>query len=92
VLNKLVHHLEELKEELAKQTATVEAGAGAVQVVINGVQEVLRVHLDSALWETGERDYVQGLLVEAFNLALQESRRMIKEHVGRITGGLPLPI
>ncbi|MGQ9531216.1 MAG: YbaB/EbfC family nucleoid-associated protein [Desulfotomaculales bacterium] len=92
MLNKLVHHLQELKEQLARETATVEAGDGAVRVVINGVQEVLQVELASSLWETGDRDYVQGLLVEAFNLALQESRRMIKEQVGKLTGGLPLPI
>ncbi|MBC7105126.1 MAG: YbaB/EbfC family nucleoid-associated protein [Firmicutes bacterium] len=92
MLGKLANHLQELKEQLARETATAEAGEGAVRVVINGVQEVLSVELSPSLWEGGDRERAQGLLVEAFNLALQESRRMIKEHVGKITGGLPLPI
>lgn len=92
MLNKLASHLQELKEQLARETVTAEAGAGAVRVVMNGVQEVLQVELAPSLCETANREYVQGLLVEAFNLALQESRRIIKEQVGKITGGLPLPI
>ena len=92
MLSKLASHLQELKEELARQTARAEAGDGAVQVIINGVQEVLQVELAPSLMETGNREYIQSLLIEAFNLALQESRRMIKEQVGKITGGLPLPI
>ena len=83
--------INELQEKTKTMTVTVEAGGGAVKLVMNGHQEVVEMFLDQSLLHPGNQAGLTGLTVEVYNEALRQSRQMVKEEVNKVTGGMHLP-
>jgi DNA-binding protein YbaB len=67
---------------------TAEAGKGAVKVTVTGDQRVTDVQIDAALLAAGDAKKLSGLIQEAFNKALEDSREMAKKRLGPLASGL----
>jgi nucleoid-associated protein EbfC len=81
--------VQKLKDEAAKVEVEGTAGGGAVKIVMNGKQEVVRVALqDSSL---GDREMLEDLIAAATNDALRRSKEALAEKLSALTGGLPIP-
>lgn len=72
-----------IKESLSKLTATGSAGAGMVEVSINGEYQVLSVNVAEIIIDKNEKDMLQVMIASAFNDASNKMKLMIEEFTKR---------
>jgi DNA-binding YbaB/EbfC family protein len=91
-LPRIKARMEELKQSLADQTVTAEAGGGAVRVTATGMLRVASIQLDDTLM-SDQQTMTEELIVEAVNNALQAARTMAETEAAAVAAelGLPLP-
>ena len=81
----------ELQEALGAAEIAGTSGAGMVRVVLNGKGEMRGVELDPSLFEGGEREVLEDLIVAAHNDAKSKVEAHVAERMREITGGIDLP-
>lgn len=80
-----------LSEDLKQRRATGSAGAGMVEVEVNGLGELLKCRLDESLVAKLDRELLEDLIVAATNQALAKARQLHAEAMRGLTGGMELP-
>lgn len=80
-----------LADELRKKRATGTAGAGMVEVDVNGAAEVLACRIEEKLFAEGDREMVEELVVAAANQALLKAKQLHAEAVKELAGGVSFP-
>ncbi len=83
--------LEAMQRELAEAEYEGRAGAGLVQVTMNGRNEVTAVRIDPAALVPSEAAVLEDLLVAAFADAKSRVEARQQEEMSKLTGGLNLP-
>lgn len=83
--------IESLGEELRAKRAIGTAGAGMVDVEINGAMEILRCTIDPALVAQGDRELIEDLVVGAANQAIAKARELHADAVQSLSGGFDVP-
>lgn len=87
---KMQEQMQKMQQEVINSEVTGEAGAGLVQVKMNGQHDVLDVEVDASL--LGEdKEMLEDLLAAACNDANRKIELMTKEKMGDIGGALNLP-
>ena len=81
---KLQKKMLELQEELAQKTVEGTAGGGMVTVTANGRQEVIGIKIDPEVVDPGDIELLEDLVLAAVNNALENSRGMVEEEMGRL--------
>ena len=81
----------EMQERLADLTIEGAAGGGMVTFEVNGKQDVLGCTVDPTLYDSGDREMLEELVVSAMNDALNKSRQAGAEAMQEVTGGLNIP-
>ena len=81
----------ELQEKLAAMEVTGSAGAGMVEVTLNGKAEARKVKIDPSLVDAKDVEVLEDLLVAAFNDANGKVDQRMAEKMSELTGGLQLP-
>jgi len=80
----------EAKENLKNIQAEGISGGGAVKVILNGQNEMVKIEIDPNLM-TEEKEILEDLIVAATNSAKKEVETKAAEEMSKITGGLKLP-
>jgi len=80
----------EAKENLKNIQVEGISGAGAVKVILNGQNEMVKIEIDPKLM-TEEKEILEDLIVAATNSAKKEAETKAAEEMSKITGGLKLP-
>lgn len=88
---KMQEKMAEMQEALAAFEATGSAGAGMVEVTLNGKGEARRVRIDGSKFDPGEVEIVEDLVVAAINDARAKVDAHAAEKMAELTGGLQLP-
>lgn len=83
--------LQEIKQEMKSRRVTGSAGAGMIEVEANGLGEVVKVKIDPALVERGDREMIEDLLPAAFNQAREKATQMNQEAMQSVGAGLNVP-
>ena len=83
--------MEGITEELRTKRVTGSAGGGMVEVEANGLGEILKVKIEPALVERGEREMIEDLLPAAINQAVAKSKELHMELAKSATEGLSFP-
>lgn len=81
----------EAKERLANLKCDGEAGGGMVSVTVGGMMKVLDCKIDSALFQLGDKEMLEDLIVAATNQALENLVEQQAREMSSVTGGLNLP-
>jgi DNA-binding YbaB/EbfC family protein len=81
----------QLQEEMAGKTVEASSGGGMVNMVMNGKQEVLSIHIDPEVVNKEDIEMLQDLIAAAVNEAIRKSHEMMQEEMKKITGGLSIP-
>jgi len=81
----------EMQEEVAEETVEVSSGGGMVKVVMNGAHEVVSMEIDPEVVDREDIEMLEELVAAAVNEANTQVETMIKEKMGSLTGGLPIP-
>lgn len=97
-LNELMEQAQRIQEQMVKtkaelknKTVTAEVQGGAVKIVCNGQQEILRVELDPAVFPLNNRKELEDSLVRGINQALANAKGLVQEEITKLTGGMNLP-
>ena len=80
-----------LQEELANTVFEASSGGGMVTVKMNGQQEVLGLEIDPEVFEEGDKEMLEDLIVAAINEARQKAADLAKEQMSGLTGGMNIP-
>ena len=83
--------MQKAQEAIANIKVEGNAGGGMVLVEANGKGTVLRVSIESVLFESGDKEMAEDLVAAAVNQALTKARQVEKEEMASVTGGLPIP-
>ena len=81
----------ESKERLANLQCEGEAGAGMVRVTVAGTMRILACKIDPGLFQSGDKEMLEDLIVAATNQALEKLIEKQAQEMSAITGGLNLP-
>ncbi len=86
-----ISEIQKIQEELKKLTIEISEGGGAFRMVINGYQEVLDVKFDPLALNPENIENLQDIVTTAFNRAITDSKQLVRNEIGKMTGGLNLP-
>ncbi|MCR5031565.1 MAG: YbaB/EbfC family nucleoid-associated protein [Lachnospiraceae bacterium] len=90
---RMQRQMEESQKELETKEFSAKAGGGAVEVVVSGSKEVLRVTISPEAVDPDDVEMLQDLIVAATNEALKAAEEaggeLMSKMTGGLTGGLP---
>jgi DNA-binding YbaB/EbfC family protein len=90
-LQKMQEDMLKAQEALAEETVEVEAGGGAIKIVITGDQHIKSVTIKPEALDTSDPEWandLQDLLVVAVNQAIEKSQALAAERMNAASGGL----
>ena len=85
----MLQMVKQLQEQLRNMNVKVNAGQGAVQITMNGNQEVVQIHFKPDVLKDPAQ--LAQLTAEAFNEGMRESKKMVREELSKMTGGMNIP-
>lgn len=83
--------LSRVQEEAQKRTVEASAGGGMVTAVVNGKHELVELRIEPAVFESGDREMLQDLVIAAVNEGVRRAQEMMAQEVSSLTGGLKIP-
>jgi DNA-binding YbaB/EbfC family protein len=83
--------MQEMQTRLGEVEATGQAGAGMVQVTLNGRNEMKGVKLNKEIVNPEDIEVLEDLLVAAYNDAKVKIEAHVAEETQKMMGGLKLP-
>ncbi len=81
----------EMQAKMQEIEVTGAAGAGMLQVTLNGKFEMKKVKIDKSLMVPDDVEVLEDLLLAAFNDAKGKAELLMQEEMAKLTGGLSLP-
>lgn len=94
-LMKQAQAMQERMSEMQKKLEQIEisgaAGAGLVQVTLNGKGEIRSLKIDPSLVDPQETEVLEDLIVAAFNDAKAKLEAHTAEEMSKVTGGMNIP-
>lgn len=88
---KMQEQMEQLKDELDAREYTVQAGGGAVTVVINGKKEIQKIDISKDIVDPDDIETLEDVLTAAFNEAIKRVEDTNESEMSKVTGSLSLP-
>ena len=90
-MSKMQEAVERFQEKVGEITAEGDAGGGMVKVRVNGKFEVLSCTLSEEVFNLGDRELLQDLLVGATNQALERAREQVADETKKMAVSMGLP-
>ena len=90
-MSKIQEEMERFQEKVGQITAEGDAGGGMVRVRVNGKFDVLSCVLSEEVFNLGDRELLQDLLVGAANQALERAREQVADETKKMAGNMGLP-
>jgi DNA-binding YbaB/EbfC family protein len=88
---KMQDQMKLLQEEMAKKTATADAGGGMVTATVNGRLEVTAIKIDKSRVDPNDTEMLEDLIVAAIRAAQTKAAAEMQTEMHKLAGGLGLP-
>jgi len=82
--------VQEMNERLKDMRAEGNAAGGLVTVCVNGLQELVSCKIDPCLFQQGDAELLEELLMTAVNEAIDESRAQHAESMRSLAGDVDM--
>jgi hypothetical protein len=79
------------QEELGNITLEASSGGGAVNVTINGKQEIQSVKISAEVINPDDAELLEDLVLTAVREAITKSQETATKQLGGLTGGFNIP-
>ena len=86
---KLQEKMQKAQQEIEAHTEEGQSGGGMVTVLMNGKNEIQKLHIDPSLVDPNDTEVLEDLITAAFNDAKQKMDAYSAEQMSSISGGLP---
>jgi len=87
---KLEKRLAEVRKKLGETTVEGSSGGGAVSVTMNGQRDVLKVSVSPGVFEDGDAEMLEDLILSALRDAKQKSDELASAEMAKVTApGFP---
>jgi hypothetical protein len=83
--------LQEVQDELAKQTVTGAAGGGMVTATADGKGQLKSVKIDPSIVSKDDVEMLEDLVLVAVTAAQTKAAELAQQEMAKLTGGLNLP-
>ena len=83
--------LQQVQDELEKQTVSASAGGGMVTVEADGKGQVNRIRIDPSVVSPADVEMLEDLILAAVRESQKKAGDLAKAEMGKLTGGLNLP-
>lgn len=80
-----------LQKELEVREIETTTGGGAIQIKINGKQELIDIKIDKECVDPNDVEGLEDLVKTAVNQAVKESQDMVSNAMSKVTGGMNIP-
>ncbi|WP_147821335.1 YbaB/EbfC family nucleoid-associated protein [Salidesulfovibrio onnuriiensis] len=81
----------EAQDKLKEMEVEASSGGGMVKVKCTGGQDIVSVEIEESVFESGDVEMLQDLVLTATNDALKKSKEMMEQEMGKLTGGMKIP-
>lgn len=89
-IQEMQENIERVHESLRRMKVEGSSGGGMVKVEMNGQQQMLSCRIDPTLLKSKDREMLEDLLVGAVNQAMEKSKELMAEEMGKMTMGMDL--
>jgi len=83
--------LQQMQDELEKQTVTATSGGGMVTVTADGKGNVSQIKIDPSVVNGADVEMLEDLVLVAVRDAQKKASELAKSEMGKVTGGFNLP-
>ena len=83
--------LQEIQEDLEKQTVSATSGGGMVTVTADGKGQITAVKIDPSVVNPGDVEMLEDLVMVAVHEAQKKAEDLAKTEMVKLTGGMDLP-
>ena len=83
--------MEKVQDELKGMQFEASSGGGAVKIIVNGEQEVLKVKVNKDIVDPEDIEMLEDMVLVAVNDAIKQSKDEAKNKLAGVTGGLNIP-
>lgn len=87
-VQELQGRVSEVQAKLGELETTAEVGGGMVSVTMNGRQEVRKITLEKSVVTPEDIELLEDLILSAVNKAIDQSKTMAQEEMGKATSGM----
>ncbi|MDR2483829.1 MAG: YbaB/EbfC family nucleoid-associated protein [Treponema sp.] len=88
---KIQEQMGAFQEKLGALTVTGSAGAGMVEVELNGRMEMVSLRIAAEAANPEEVEMLQDLIAAAYNSAMEKIREAVNREMGALAGGMQIP-
>ena len=88
---KMQKQMVEAQQKLAEERFEASAGGGMVKAVVDGKQMVQSLTISPEAMKEGDASLLEDLILTAIGEAQRASETHMKETLGQLTGGMPMP-
>jgi DNA-binding YbaB/EbfC family protein len=88
MIQQLQKQLNEAQQSLEEELVTATVGGGAVKVTMTGSQVCKSVEISPSVFEEGDVEMLQDLILAAFQQAQEKAKALTAERLGPLTAGL----
>lgn len=89
--NQMQTRMKKMQEELAAKEFEATSGGNAVKITMLGDYKVKSVDIQKDVFESGDKDMLQDLMVTAMNEAIRLVKTTSDAEMAKITGGFSVP-
>ena len=87
----LQERLAKVQEDAAARTVESSAGGGMVTATVNGRLEVVRLHVEPSVLQSGDVQMLEDLIIAAVNQGIRTAQQQMATEMSKLTGGLKIP-
>ena len=87
-VQKMQEKVAQIQAEVANKSVIADAGGGMVKATANGKQQIVKLEIEKEVINPDDHDMLEDLIVAAVNKALEASKKMMEEELGKATAGM----
>jgi len=88
---KMQEQMAKMQEELQERVLETSVGGGAINIKINGRQEILEIKIKPEVIDPDDVEMLEDLIMAGVNEAIKQSQEMVSGEMSKITGGFNIP-
>ncbi len=88
-VQEMQENMQRVQEEVENTEFSASSGGGAVEITVNGKNEILSVKISPDVVDPEDTEMLEDLILASANEALRKASETMEREMGKVTGGMP---